>query len=579
MTLIHHVDVLGEPKAYEKVEFALRERNPRIKKEFNPFNYDEISIEATFKDEKGNEVTLPAFWYQDYEIVLDSTYVGDVQDIHGVASRSISEPQGLESVQFLGEAHYRIRFLPENAGHHQYTITVKVNGETVQILEGEFVVQPSQKIYRGRLKVEPKHRRNFIFDDGTLFIPIGQNTCWYTSSSRKTFDYDIWFQKMHEHGLNTTRIWLAPWGFSLHWNVPLGTLDLEAAARLDRVLNLAEKYNLFVMLTLINHGQFSAKVNPLWDDNPWNKANGGIIDKPMEFFTSEEAKSLYKHQLRYIIARWAYCHHIMAWELWNEVSWVDGYLDSDAGYRWHEEMSRFVKSIDPYRHMVTTSFHHEDNEANSINTLDYANPHSYDYTNENFNLKLPNTLERLWQKYKKPILHSEIGINWRSGTETFEEDPQGISLHQQCWAGMMGGGAGGAMNWWWDSFVHPANLYFRFTGASKFSLQMNLIGESYEQLRFDEDIRIDGDEIGILGYRVDNRVYGYLFDQNWIYNGKEVDTKALSVTIPIANGKYTIRLFNTVSGDVKKEEKVSIRDERLTFTIENFHRDLAFIVD
>lgn len=135
------------------------------------------------------------------------------------------------------------------------------------------------------------------------------------------------------------------------------------------------------------------------------------------------------------------------------------------------------------------------------------------------------------------------------------------------------------MNWWWDSFVHPANLYFRFTGASKFSLQMNLIGESYEQLRFDEDIRIDGDEIGILGYRVDNRVYGYLFDQNWIYNGKEVDTKALSVTIPIANGKYTIRLFNTVSGDVKKEEKVSIRDERLTFTIENFHRDLAFIVD
>lgn len=576
--LFRSVNVIGSLNAHEKVELALYIEDPKLLESINPFDYDEIDVTGVFTSPSGHVIKLPAFWYQDYDILLDPSYTGEIEELHGSASTSLLEPQGKETVHFKGEPHYRFRVLLEEAGQYTYEIRVNIKGELVQVLKGYLSVLPTDRINRGRLAVEPRHRRNFIFADGTQFIPIGQNVCWYTSNARKTYDYDVWFKKMHDHGMNATRIWMAPWGFSLHWNKPLGLLDLESAARLDRVVSLAERYDLYFMLTLLNHGQFSAKVNPQWDHNPWNKKNGGILDYPMEFFTSEEAKGIYKNQLRYIIARWSYSNHVMAWELWNEVSWVDDYLESDAGYKWHEEMANFVKSIDPYNHMVTTSFHNEDNEANGIEALDFANPHTYNYTDLNLNLTLPLKLDELWNKYHKPIFHSEIGINWRSGHATADEDPKGISLHQQCWAGMMGGGAGSAMNWWWDSFVHPNNHYERFMGASRFSKRMDLIGETYRQLRLDKGIKMNRNDIGILGYRIDNRIYGYLYDHEWKYNGPEVDRKDLVIEIPFMNGEYTVEYYDTVTGERTKCEVLQVSVETITLTVNSFHQDLAFII-
>lgn len=94
---------------------------------------------------------------------------------------------------------------------------------------------------------------------------------------------------------------------------------------MDKVLELAEQKGIYIMLTFINHGQFSTKVNPQWNENPWNKKNGGILTKPEEFFTNTEAKKQFKKIIRYIIARWGYSTNIMSWELFNEVSWTDNY--------------------------------------------------------------------------------------------------------------------------------------------------------------------------------------------------------------------------------------------------------------
>lgn len=471
----------NNPKQYELVEFKLYPSS-LIEEVKNPFNYDEVNIECTFTPENGKGMTLKAFWTKEAVITLDESTFLEEEGSHGIAYYAEGEPFGKEVLEFIDNGHFRIRYLPLCSGKIRYQLKVYLNGELTQLEEDEFNVEKNDINYRGVISVEPQHKRNFVFQNGETFIPIGQNVCWFTSRVRKTFDYDVWFSKMQENLMNICRIWLSPWSFALHWQ-KMDEYDLANAARLDRVLTMAKDKGIYVMLTLLNHGQFSAKVNPMWDKNPWNIANGGILAYPMEFFTNEKAKHLYKNQLQYIVARYGYLDNLLAWELWNEVSWVDDYLNSDAGYKWHEEMSAYLKNIDPYHHLVSTSFHNETNEAYNIPTIDFANPHTYGYTEKNINDTLPINLETFYQMYKKPIFHSEIGIDWRSGVETAKQDPLGITLHQQCWAGMLGGGAGSAMNWWWDSHVHPHNLYYRFKGAAKYAQYLDMISDRYVLLK------------------------------------------------------------------------------------------------
>jgi len=258
----------------------------RLKKEGNPFNYNYLNITGTFISPSGKTIVIPAFWTRDFEISIDTSFKGAPSGISGKASTNPNEIQGRQTITWIGEEHYRLRFLPEESGTWHLIVTIVKNGIVVQanqkiIVKNGIVVQAKQKIfevnenainYRGFIQVEPQYKRNFIFQNGELFIPLGQNTAWYTSSTRRTYDYDVWFKKMHDNGANAARNWLATWGFALHWGNKYDEFRLDCAAELDRVIELA--YDIYILLTLINHGQFSASVNPEWDNNPWNIKNG-----------------------------------------------------------------------------------------------------------------------------------------------------------------------------------------------------------------------------------------------------------------------------------------------------------------
>lgn len=46
-----------------------------------------------------------------------------------------------------------------------------------------------------------------------------------------------------------------------------------------------------------------------------------------------------------------------------------------------------------------------------------------------------------------------LGVSWESGTDSENEDPTGISLHNVQWASLVFGAHGGGFSWWWDSFI------------------------------------------------------------------------------------------------------------------------------
>ncbi|MDI6452760.1 hypothetical protein [Peloplasma aerotolerans] len=579
MNLISQINLVTEhPKAYEKIEFELTDTETFKSLETNPFDYRDVHIQGVFTSPSGEVYAIPAFWYQDYEIVLNTSWTAPPNGISGRASTNPDEPQGLEMVNYIGDPHYRLRYLPEEAGLHTLHLEVKKEGVIVQILQTSVTIDEGTKDYKGVIKVEETHKRNFVFEDGSTFMPVGQNNAWYTSSTRQTEDYRVWFELMHDNFANFTRIWMGTWSFALHWGNAHDdfTSRLNQAARLDKVFDLAAEYDIYFMLALLNHGQFSAIVNPQWASNPWNEANGGPLSYPSQFFSHLGAKETYKQQLLYILGRYGYSTQVMAWELFNEVDWTDNF-NSAIVYMWHSEMSQFIKENDPYNRMVTTSYKGHTGGAYQSPWIDFANPHSYDYTSKNIMVHLPPVLNNLFTQYNKPILQSEIGINWRNGTDTTAADPTGISLKQAQWAGIMGGGAGAAMNWWWDSWVHPNNLYYRFIGVGKYAQQMDMVGDYYDRLPALPGVHVSNSQTGLLGYRIDNRVYGYAFDNNWRHNYTTINQKNVTYRIPITTGAYSLSIYNTDSGEIIETRTISTFNDFLEFDL-TFTEDIAFII-
>jgi len=383
---------------------------------------------------------------------------------------------------------------------------------------------------------------------------------------------------MQENNMNQTRIWLAPWGFALHGKSATNFDDRYAAlARLDKVVDLLEEYEIYTMLTLLNHGQFSSTVNSTWSENPYNVENGGILQKPNQFFTSDEAKAIYKNELMYIIARYSYSPYIMAWELFNEVDWCDAYITLSTWYKtWHSDMALFIKENDPYHHMVTTSYKGTDGNAYNLSCIDFVSPHDYSYSNKNMITNIASIQQTLMDKYNKPVFHGEIGLSGENGAQNYSQDSRGIVLHQAAWAGMMSG-AGASMNWWWDSYVHPYKFYNQFNGAGLFAKEMNLIG-TFERLQNSTSTSVSNSNVGVMGYSFNNKAYGYLYDKSWTFRNTSLSQKSnFNVTLNIDAGNYVVTLYDTDTLETLYTIDAT-SNGTLTFTVPSLTYDIAFIV-
>lgn len=580
--VFYRIDFTTDLIQNEKVEMALYEKELKIAEGGNPYDTSYMKVYASITSPSGSVIEVPAFWYQDYSINFNTNVNIQPTGISGVASTNPDEPQGQEVISAVGDPHFRVRFTPTEVGKYKVVFKVYKYGTLISTEnEKEFNVEKGTKEYKGVLEVDTTNNRTFRFSE-TLetFVTVGQNTCWFTSSTRKTEDYGVWFSNMAENDMNTTRIWMGPWSFCLHWNKSYDNFDkaYAAAARLDKMVDYAEEYNIYFMIALLNHGQFSSLVNPQWENNPYNSANGGPCDNPFEFFIKDDVKEIYKNELYYIVARYGYSSNVLCWELCNETDWIDGYSMYSAKFKtWAKEMSSYLKEIDPYHHMVSTSYKGTDGNGFSLDTIDFSSPHEYAYTNKNLYSNVVKTQENLASKYDKPVFYGEIGLNGENGYNNYQQDPNGVSLHQAMWAGIMGGAAGGAMNWWWDSYVHPYDLYHCFKGAGVFAKLLDLSGSDYSLLN---GVAVSNNSnINCIGYKFNDRIYGYVYDKAWTHNNTNMANKAnVCITIPFNNGTYTLTIYDTETGTAIGSSSVNVTNGTLTVNLGNVLYDLAFIV-
>ncbi|KLU81389.1 mannan endo-1,4-beta-mannosidase 1 [Magnaporthiopsis poae ATCC 64411] len=187
--------------------------------------------------------------------------------------------------------------------------------------------------------------------DGATKYYAGTNSYWI-SFLENPADVDLVLDNLVRSGLKVLRIW----GFndvntkptdgkpyfqylsSSGSEINTGPNGLQ---RLDAVVASAETRGIKLIINFVNN----------WDDfggiKAYTNAFGGDHNG---WFTNAAAQAQYRAYIRAVVSRYAKSPSIFSWQLANEPRCR--FCSTDVIYKWADETSRYVKSLDP-DHMVS----------------------------------------------------------------------------------------------------------------------------------------------------------------------------------------------------------------------------------
>jgi Domain of unknown function (DUF5060) len=542
----------------------------------NPFDPEQINIEALFTSPAGKQVQVNGF--------LDQPFTRKLQN-------------NAEKIEAAGDRLWKIRFTPDAVGRWTYSVRATDRSGTASLPESHFEVVASQK--PGFIRRSQQNPRGFAWDNGSAYFPIGENMCW--GGGRGSFDYEDWLPELSKAGGNFIRIWMCSWNCALEWAEEskgeqrngsyhgVGVYSLDNAWKLDTILYAAERNGISVMLCLGTYGEFNEGGyfnEGQWKANPYNAANGGPCARPEDFWTNATARKLYQRRLRYLAARYGHRTNLQSWEFWNEAK---------APAPWVAEMARFLKgtgefngqAADPYGHLVTTTY--GDADVWKIPEIDFAQTHSYGTGNIADHAPVIISEAAKHAAYGKPHLMGEFGIDWRSPDNKYDPDGKGLNLHNALWASAVSGDAGGAMIWWWDNYVHPKKLYGAYTPLKHFTDEVPWATGEWKKLT----ATCSSGSGNSVTNSAEVRVYGLINDRMaiaWVQNSastwKNVYEKKEVPIIPAAMvhfreippGRYLVRWWDTHTGEIVKRESVNASNGEVNLAVPVPANDRALIL-
>ena len=427
----------------------------------NPFDPEQIDVHADFTSPTGKIHRVNGFFNQPF---------------------ARSSPSGTEKWTAAGKPVWTIRFAPdeETRGAATWNYQISVKDRRGQISDGARVFSVSKSDDPGFIHNGKANPRGFAYDSGRPFFAVGENMGW--AGQRGLADYDDWLAALGKAGGNWIRVWMSSSNGALEWSKGasdggwrggdyhgVGVYALDNAAKVDAILDAAERNGVATMLCFGTYGEFTTGGffgEGQWKANPYNKANGGPCEKPEDFWTSETARKLYRQRLRYLAARYGYRTSLHSWEFWNE---------ANPPVAWALEMAGYLKGTrsaaeppaDPYHHLVSTSYGSD--AIWKLADVDFTMSHNYGTGDILDHAPVIRSDAEQNAVYNKPHLMAEFGIDWRDADIKYDPEGKAVNFHNGLWAGIASGDAGTGMLWWWDNYVAPKNLYAPFTAARKFA--------------------------------------------------------------------------------------------------------------
>ena len=256
-------------------------RRPQGKWE-NPYDPDEVTLDAFVTDTDGKTYTMPGFY---------------------MVPMRIREIEGNEIIGYGGNGTWKVRLTAFKPGELRVKLVAKDSTGSVEYtLPNPITITASKE--RGFVRVSPIDPHYFIHDNGETHLPIGHNIPIYRAGE---FGHLKGIQLMAENGENWNRWWLNSYGLGLEWEEGLVRYRQKQAAQVDHVLDAAEKYDFYYMMCLDTHQDFRQQG---WKDNPYNKANGGPCENVVDCYQRRSRQNL-PLRLRYQVARRPFPAHSM----------------------------------------------------------------------------------------------------------------------------------------------------------------------------------------------------------------------------------------------------------------------------
>lgn len=483
------------------------------------------------------------------------------------------------SAFFAGNGKWLIRFSVFTEGDYSAELSVRKGGKLTKVKSLNFTVIKKTGS-RGILSVEPLNRRHFIFENGDIYTAIGHNIAWGNKKNPVGF-YENICRKFNKCGANWTRLWLTTeWFLTLFPknSMPSAFEDsFPAAETLDKIMEIFEKYGIYVQLVLFNHGNVKGKSGPLtdrnWHDFAFNADTpGGYLNSPSEFFTDKRARRDTKNYLRYVVSRWGYSPNILCYELFNEASSSEADIRSIS--EWHRKMTAYLRETDARGHMISTS------SASVVCPLiyedyfDFINHHRYGSVSNIYQIISDVT----WCAacYDKPVILAECGAAW-----TADSAVDRTVIHQHVWAGLMSGSAGTGCQWYWERIDALENEegYLDYAYASVFADRIPWGCAGHRFVTGDE-VLLDSKKANALGYVNGNYAYLWLYDPAYTFTYRtDRVTKSASLTLRLKNGIYNVMWYDTENGRFLKPSHYTVNDGVLTLTVPEFRHDIALCVE
>lgn len=478
----------------------------------NPYDPEVVDVHADFVSPEGNTFRVNGFYYESYNLM---------------------EKNSTEVISRSGDGDgWRIRFSPNAAGKWTFIIYVVDRTGTVQLTSYQgkpmaFDCLASEA--EGFIKrANTKYLKREVYTHGQRqyrsYFPVGPNIAWYRSADYGKFrkPYGIFEYKNYIDVLsgnaNYMRIWLNRYQYlslygpehSIRDNgKPVVYFDSDMnqkdSAELDFIVSYAADHGIALMPCVFSFGDFrddseavdisekNVSMPSSWMYNPYHTILK--LERPVEFFTDPEAKRISRNLLRYIVARWGYATNIVAWELWNEVANIFKDVELDGSEEqaildWHREMASWIRSLDPYGHLVTTSLGTTTKmtllKDHAFDVLDVVQDHNYQNIQKRNSAKQmshvlymkSNEMRELYPD--KPCFMGEYGL--KSPLKNIgigDKDPKGIDLHNSLWASFFSGSMGTASYWYWR-VLSECNLFGRFKPMKVFSDRLPVLSDTFQ---------------------------------------------------------------------------------------------------
>jgi len=411
----------------------------------NPFDPNQVMLDAHVTDPTGRRIVVPGFFFQDY--------------------RQVGPPGG-ELLVPKGAPTWRIRYTPVVPGLHRIELVLQNSGRKVRSGPFRFVCTKATAGH-GFVRVSQTNPHYFEYTDGAPFFAIGANVALIRGGDL-TGTLAV-YRKMAEAGVNLVRSW---WCFGASdlgsWHTGrggegFGKIRLDNAWRIDRLVTESEQLGLHLMCCL--ETQQNLRRDKTWSRFTYNKVNGGPLSRPREFFTDAAARAAFRARLRYIVARWGYSTAVFSWQFWNEVNACNEFQVNPVA-AWHRDMARYLRSIDPWRHIIHTNFGNLDGypQVDGLPDMEIVSTNSY--SRRDMGRTACWAGRCMTREYGKPYLLTEYGVGHHGGW--IREDPEGIILHNGLWGSLVSGSAGTAMPWGCYNWIDPQGLYRYWRPVAEF---------------------------------------------------------------------------------------------------------------